>query len=142
VYEVFYEDHKGVFGSEASLQNRVVSEANEFADRQGMVAKPIEARQHRVGILGDWAWAYYKFELAQKGDIKVSKSASEIVFEADARMSNNFLATNRPSSNQSTPTSQSTPTKYDELIKLDDLRKKGILTEEEFQAQKQLVLEK
>ena len=138
-YEVFYEDHKGIFGSEASLQDKVVSDANAFAERQGMVTKPEEARQHRVGILGDWAWAYYKFGLVPKGDITVSKRAVEITFEADARMSNNFLATNRP---LSTETHKSTQTKYEELTKLDELRKQGILTEEEFQTQKKLILEK
>ena len=38
---------------------------------------------------------------------------------------------------------KNTPTKdvYSELMKLDELRKKGILTEEEFQTQKKKVLE-
>ena len=136
-YEVFYEDHRGVFGSESSLQERVVSVANSLADRQGLVANPLEARQHRVGILGDWAWAYYKFELVKKGDVTLSRGASEITFEADARMSNNFLATHKSSV---APAQVSTPDKYDELSKLDELRKKGVLTEEEFQEQKRRIL--
>ena len=133
IYEVFYEDHKGIFGSQGSLQNKVVSEANTLADRQGMVASPIEARQHREGILGDWAWSYYRFELSPKEDSKISKTASEINFEGDARMSNNFLATNKRST-------QSTQTKYDDLIQLDGLHRKGILSDEEFQREKDRIL--
>ena len=38
------------------------------------------------------------------------------------------------------PETSSTGNLYDDLIKLDDLRKKGILTEEEFQSEKQKVL--
>ena len=138
VFEVFREDHRGIFGSESSLQNEVVSEANDFAEHQGLVAAPLEARQHRVGILGDWAWCYYKFQLVSKGDLKLGKKASELIFEADARMSNNFLNSKNAIAIAPT-TAKKNP--YDELLKLDELRQKGILTEEEFQTQKKRLLE-
>ena len=138
VYEVFREDHKGVFGSEGSLQAKVVAEANAFAERQGMSAEPIEAKQHRVGILGDWAWAYYKFRLVPKSVRSVSANVAEIDFVGDARMSNNFLETKDADSTPMKPSQDKDL--YEELKKLDELRKEGILTEEEFQAQKAKLL--
>lgn len=138
-YEVFYEDHRGVFGSEKSLQKKVVLEANSFASQRGMVASPIEARQHRVGILGDWAWAYYRFELVPNNGSQFNKSADQITFIADANMSNNFLESMERGRLQRSQDKQSI---YDELLQLNELREKGILTEEEFQEQKELILEK
>lgn len=134
VYEVFYEDHRGVFGSEKSLQKRVISEANSFADNRGMSAKPVDARQHRVGILGDWAWAYYKFTLVPRSELRLSPGHLQITFIGDARMSNNFLETKDQN------TKAGTNDLYTELMKLDDLRKQGVLTEEEFLAEKRKLL--
>lgn len=51
-----------------------------------------------------------------------------------------FLQTKIPTDKKEE--SNKSPNLYTELTKLDDLRKKGILTEEEFQAQKKLILEK
>jgi hypothetical protein len=142
-FEVFSEDHRGIFGSDASNQRYVVDEANTFAEKQGMVAVPVEARSHRVGILGDWGWAYYKFKLLPKSERLASKQFSEIQFEGDARMSNNFLATrNKTSASSSSgPATAASLSLYDELLKLDELRRRGILTESEFEAQKKKLLE-
>lgn len=130
-YEVFREDHRGIFGSAESIQREVIEEANDFANKKSMLVVPLEAKQHRVGTLGDWAWGYYKFKLVPTGE-SAAVSTTKVQFMADARMSNDFLDT------KDVPTARSS---YDELLKLDDLRKKGVLTEDEFQAQKKRLLE-
>jgi hypothetical protein len=131
-FEVFIEDHRGVMARGGSLREDAVSEANEYAEGQSKVAVPLEAKQHRVGILGDWPWAYYKFRLEPKNG-RTSPGPEQIIFEDDARMSNNFLATRNKTSAKTDS--------YDELMKLEDLRKRGILTDIEFQAQKKKILE-
>ena len=145
VFQLFREEHGGVFGGDPSLQRQVVEEANEFAQKRDMIAVPIEARLHPTGSAGDWGWCYYKFELVAKGDGRVSKSAYEISFEKDARMTDQFFkakeATAKPASLPGTSSPAAPKNTYDELIKLDELRKKGILTEEEFQAQKKRLLQ-
>jgi hypothetical protein len=145
VFQLFREQHGLVLGSDPSLQRQVVEEANAFAEKRGMIAVPIEARVHPAGNMGDWGWCYYKFQLSPKGDMRVSKSASEISFEKDPRMTDNFFrsldAAAKPGGLPGTNSPAAKQNVYDELIKLDELRKKGILTEEEFQAQKKRVLE-
>jgi len=91
VFQLFREQHGGVFGGDPPLQRQVVEEANAFAEKRGMIVVPIEARLHPAGNVGDWGWCYYKFQLSPKGDMRVSKSASEISFEKDARMTDNFF---------------------------------------------------
>jgi len=91
VFQLFREQHGLVFGGDPSLQRQVVEEANAFAEKRGMIAMPIEVRLHPAGNVGDWGWCYYKFQLSPKGDMRVSKSASEISFENDARMTDNFF---------------------------------------------------
>jgi hypothetical protein len=145
VFQVFREQHGVVFGGDPSLQRQVVDEANAFAERRGMIAVPMEARLHLAGNVGDWGWCYYKFQLSPKGDMRGSKSASEISFENDARMTDSFFhsmeAAAKPDGLPGTNSPAAKQNIYDELIKLDELRKKGILTEEEFQTQKKRVLE-
>jgi hypothetical protein len=145
VFQLFREQHGLVLGGDPPLHQQVVEEANEFAEKRGMIVVPIEARVHPTGNVGDWGWCYYKFQLIPKGDMRVSKSASEIRFENDPRMTDSFFrsldAAAKPGG---LPGANSPATKqnmYDELIKLEELRKKGILTEEEFQTQKKRVLE-
>ena len=91
VFQLFREQHGLVLGSDAPLQRQVVEDANTFAEKRGMIVVPIEARVHPAGNVGDWGWCYYKFQLSPKGDMRVSKSASEISFVNDPRMTDNFF---------------------------------------------------
>jgi len=143
MFEVFSEDHRGVFGSDESNQRYVLDAANDFAEKQGKRAVPVEARKHRVGILGDWGWAYYRFRLLPNAGRITSMQIDHIVFEGDARMSNDFLATRSTvgAVPKAATISDQPGDLYDELIKLDELRKRGILTDSEFDAQKKKLLQ-
>jgi len=131
VYELLDVDRRGIFGSESSLIATVVKQADDFAAAQGKVASPLAARIHRVGILGDWGWFYYKFALVDKGTPESQRNMTDITIERDARLARDFFV-NRHKAEASSP--------YDELLKLDDLRKRGVITEAEFNAQKTKIL--
>ena len=68
VYELGRSDHGGIFGNEDALKSGVISDANAFAEKQGKVAIPVYAKQHPVGILGDWASFEYTFRVVDKDD--------------------------------------------------------------------------
>ena len=68
VYELSRADHGGIFGNKNALKSGVIGDANAFAEKQGMVAIPISAREHPVGILADWASYEYTFKLVDKNN--------------------------------------------------------------------------
>lgn len=131
-YEIIDVDKRGIFGSEASLIEGVVDQANEFAETKGKVANPLAARIHRVGILADWAWFYYKFALVNKNTPDAYRKLTDITIERDARLSAEFYINRHKTEIKSIS---------EEIIKLDELRKKGLLTDAEFSAQKKRLLE-
>jgi hypothetical protein len=132
IYEIIDVDKRGIFGSEASLINGVVNQADEFAETKSKVANPLAARIHRVGIMGDWAWFYYKFALIDKNTPDAYRKLTDITVERDARLSAEFYINRHKTEIKSVS---------EEIIKLDELRKKGLLTDAEFTAQKKKLLE-
>jgi len=139
VYEIMDTDYRGIFGSENSLMDRNLKKVERFSLERNMVAVPLEARIHRVGILADWAWFYYKFKLVEPIKSKDELKFSDITVQRDARLSEEFYKSrNIKIGNVST-----TPQKvdiYDELLRLNELKEKGILTEAEFTQEKTKLL--
>lgn len=133
VYEIMDVDYRGAFGSEESLTKRNVEQAETFASARNKVAVPVLARIHRVGVLADWAWFYYRFSLAAPGSPEAMRRFADIVVERDARLSDEFYRNRNK---------EGAITVYDELLKLEDLRKREIITESEFQQQKTKLLNK
>lgn len=131
IYEILDVDRRGIFGSESSLINGVVSQANKFAEKKDKVASPLSARIHRVGVLGDWAWFYYKFMLVDKNSPEAYRNLTDITIERDPRLSSEFFLNRNKTENKSV---------YDEIFKLDELRRKGLLTDSEFEEQKSHIL--
>jgi Short C-terminal domain len=133
VYEIIDVDMRGIFGSESSLIDGVIDQANEFAESKGKAANPLSARIHRVGILADWAWFYYKFALVDKNTPDAYRKLTDITIERDARLASEFYIDRHK--NEKTGV-------YEEIIKLDELRKKGLLSDSEFETQKSRILNK
>jgi hypothetical protein len=133
IYEIMDVDYRGIFGSEASLISGNVGKAETFASTHNKIAVPILARIHRVGMMGDWAWFYYKFSLADPDSSEANIKFEDIVVERDARLSEEFYQ-NRHKEGASNV--------YDDLLKLDVLKKKGIISDSEFQQQKAKILNK
>ncbi len=118
-FMIYREDHRGIYGaSEGQMKSAAIADAEFFAQTRSMTAIPVSMRSKPVGILGDWATVEYKFRLVDKND----PAARTITVPVD-------IIPNGHASDL-----------YVELIKLDNLRNKGLLTEAEFNKQKQRLL--
>lgn len=105
------------------LKTVALAAATEFSGKQGKVAKVVSVEEHKsFYLIGDFANVTLTFKTLSPGDPELAGQAHR-----DAKV---ILP--------ATPTDSL----YDELIKLNDLRGKGILTEEEFAAEKKKVLDR
>jgi hypothetical protein len=132
-YMLSREDKGGIFGNASAMHASVIAEANKFAASKGMVAIPITTHETPM-YPGHFATFDYQFRLVSP-DSPDAKSTPmvqrpDVVVQQTERKSVDVHATAAPAA----------PDVYTELLKLDDLRKKNIITEEEFQAQKAKLL--
>lgn len=77
---------------------------------------------------------------AEKPFFAMGYAKAKIVFKALDPTDPELVAVNAGPPGTAARQESRTDSLYEELIKLDDLRKKGILTEEEFQSEKQKIL--
>jgi hypothetical protein len=130
-YMIRVEDHAGIFAfNRGKMKGEALQRAKAFADSKNMDISPVEMKEHPVGILGDWAAVEYQFRLVPKGSEK--GSGGKLVRPAD------FISENTQNININKGGSDEL---YDKLLKLDDLKKRGIITEDEFQTEKQKLLQ-
>jgi len=124
-------DHAGVFGNEAALRAGVIKDANEFAKAKGKVAVPVTTHQTPV-YPGHFATFDYQFMLVDQNDPRANGVSlvprPDVVIEKHEHISSDI---------RTTDTSEKKTDLYTEIMKLDDLRKKGLITDAEFEAQKQ-----
>ena len=112
--------------------------ANEFADKKGKVAVPVTYNEWHPNI-GTGGRFEYQFKLVDKDSPEAQNTTMEprpntqkIIIEKTDKSTSNITTKD---------TTEKKPDMYAELLKLDDLRKKGIITEAEFEAQKKKLLE-
>ena len=118
-YVVTVKNRTSIFASEApNLRAQAVGEAMDFAESKGKVAVPATLSGDTVSAIGDWSKVEYRFTLVDKDDPRARQTS---------------IASGRNSAVEKDDV-------YAELTKLDDLRKKGVLTEAEFQSEKQKLL--
>lgn len=129
-YMIRVEDHGGIFAhNRGKMKGEALRKAKAYADSKNMDVSPVQINEHPVGILGDWAAVEYQFRLVPKGSEK--GNGGKLVRPAD------FISENTQNININKSGSGDL---YDQLIKLDDLKKRGILTEQEFNSEKQKLL--
>jgi len=136
-YMVRVEDHGGIFAfNRGNLKPRAIQEANNFAASKGKIAIPINMESHPVGVLGDWAAVEYQFRVVSEDDPEAQRTSltprADMVIEKNSDISVDIKSKDQ---------SEKTKDLYTELIKLDDLKKKGIISETEFETQKKKLLE-
>ena len=136
-YLLSREAHGGIFASASALKAGVINDANAFAESQGKVAIPLSAKEKPMGNgPAQWASFEYQFRVVDKNDPEVKRTSlvprADIVIEK----TENITADVKTKDQTERPKDV-----YAELIKLDDLRKRGILTNAEFEAQKKRLLE-
>jgi len=134
-YMLSKQDRAGIFGNVGSLKVDVIREANSFAESHGKIAIPVSA--HEVpAIPGRFARFEYQFRVVEKDDPEARRTS--LVESPD------FVIDKTEKSIVDIHTKDQTEKPrdvYAELIKLDDLKKKGIITEVEFEAQKKKLLD-
>lgn len=136
-YMVRVEDHAGIFAfNRGKLKSRAIQEANNFAASKNKIAIPVAMESHPVGVLGDWAAVEYQFRVVSEDDPEAKRTSltprADMVIEKTGDISVDIRSKDQ---------SEKTKDVYTELIKLDDLRKKGIITEVEFETQKKKLIE-
>jgi len=128
-------DKGGIFGNAAAMKTDVIREANEFAESQGKVAIPIGLKETPLLVGRQFASVEYQFRVVDKSDPEARRTS--LIPRADVVIEKTDKVTAEITSKDKTEPKKDM---YGELIKLDDLRKRGILTEVEFQDQKQKLL--
>lgn len=124
----------GVFKAMSSLKSEVIQRANAFADTKGKIAIPIAAKESPA-YPGHMPSFEYQFRLVEKTDARAAGAG--LIPRVDMVIENKVI-TSAPGN--LTENGSAKPDLYGELVKLDDLRKKGIINESEFQAQKTKLL--
>lgn len=128
-------DKGGVFGNASAMKADVIREANEFAESQGKIAIPISLNESPMYI-GHFASVEYQFRVVDKSDPEAQRvnlvPRPNIVIEKTEKATVDVKTKDQTEHQKDT---------YTELIKLDDLRKRGILSQEEFEVQKKKLLD-
>jgi Short C-terminal domain len=127
-------DKGGIFGNAAAMKADVVREANEFASKQGKVAVPLFVQETPLRPCpACWASIEYQFRVVAPNDSEVRRtSLTPIAPRAEMIIENRTLPAAPPVQAKDL---------YSELLKLDDLKKRGLLTEAEFNTEKARLLQ-
>ena len=127
----------GIFTNMGTLKSEVIQRANSFAESKGKVAIPVAARE-QPPYPGRMPNFEYQFRLVDRNDPRAAGGGliktPDVVIENRVQVPG--VVVNPPSKEPAKP-----PDVYTELLKLDDLRKRAIITEAEFEAQKKRLLE-
>ena len=129
-------DKGGIFGNAAAMKTDVLREANEFAESQGRIAIPIGLKETQLVVGRQFAGVEYQFRVVDKNDPEARRTSlvprADVVIEKNEKIQADVTTKDRTEPKKDV---------YAELLKLDDLRKRGIVTEAEFEAQKRKLLE-
>jgi hypothetical protein len=121
----------GVFADMTSLKADVIREASAFAAARGMVAIPVNLHQQDAIPGVRFPRIEYQFRVVSKTDSEARRtSLNPVMPEQRERIDVNVKQ------------GEQARDVYGELLKLDDLRKRGVLTEAEFDEQKRRLLSK
>lgn len=135
-YMAVVKNYAGIFGNPQTTKTKAIRAANAFAAKRGKVAVPIAMEMTPAGGPGHWPAAEYQFRLAEQGSAGTAGGAllprADVTVEVNTP--NSLPATSAP------PPATKTDL-YAELLKLDDLRKRGLLTDAEFDAAKRRLLD-
>jgi hypothetical protein len=115
-FRIVRTDKSGVFGDPYMFRNEVIREADEFAAAKGKVVEQVNLNERGPGFMR-FAKVEYVFRLVDPQSADESKDnpvAEQPGAEVDI---------------------------YAEILKLDDLRTRGLITDQEFEAEKRELLE-
>jgi len=120
------------FGT-AGVRENVFNAANDYASKQGLVMVPVSFKA-KAGELGrNPPSADLIFKLVKPGDPSIGQTSLTEAEQVQVKQDIQIRSSTDNTKDQDV---------YTELLKLDDLRKRGILTEAEFEAAKARLLAK
>lgn len=131
-YQISRIDHGGIFGNAGKMKTRVMKEAQEFAESKGKVAVVQSIREEPLVVGRSFASIEYTFYVLDQADTDAKRA--HLTREPDQVTQEHVKIDIK----QDQPTPKTDV--YTELLKLDDLRKRGIITEAEFEQQKHKLL--
>jgi hypothetical protein len=149
-YRLSRADGGGRYPDAAAMKAAVVEDANAFASSRGKIAVEVATREETMRT-GHLSTIDYDFKLVAPGEpapaaaaavpaVPTAPSAPAVALPAErgpaAVPAAGTAATVVPAAVVPSAGSEGKPDLYTELIKLDELRRRGILTDEEFQALK------
>ncbi len=118
-----------VFANMAKLKAEVIEDANRFAASKGKVAVPVNIREERP--VPGFPLVEYQFRLVDESDSTAAGKTLELPPDHVTQNTDNINIKIDQAEKKDT---------YSELLKLEDLRKRGILTDEEFETEKRKLL--
>ena len=135
-YIIARTDKNGIFGDAARMKVAVIREANEFAQSIGKVAIPISSNETPMRT-GRFAAIEYQFRVVDPNDpehqrTSLTKAPDKII---ETRQSVNVRV------DDAARTEAETKSLHSRLVDLEDLRKRGILTDQEFEVENKKILE-
>jgi hypothetical protein len=133
-YLISKTDKAGIFGNASAMKAKAINEANSFAQSKGKIAIPISTQDSAMAI-GHFASFDYQFRLVDPNS--PDAKSTPLIQRPDVVVQKNERA-NVTVENKDVAPKQ--PDVYTELIKLDDLRKRGIISDSEFESQKAKIL--
>jgi hypothetical protein len=133
-YKLVRTDKGGSFGDVPAAKADMVRQANDFAANQGKVVVPITMKEEPLAVQG-FTSIEYQFQIADKSAAVVQAAVQAKRNDGMLTKTADSTASARMQDRQDHPKDM-----YTELIKLDELRKRGILTEAEFDSEKKKVL--
>jgi hypothetical protein len=120
----------GIFKAMGSLKAEVMTRANEFAASKNKIAIPIASKESPA-YPGHMPNFEYQFKLVDKEDPKASGGSliprADVVIEMKGESKSPIVGDVKIDI-------------YTEILKLDDLRKRGLITDDEFESQKSKLL--
>ena len=96
LYEMYKEDHAGIFGNPAKMRAKVIAKAKNFADNNNYDVQFVRHNIHPVGGFADWASYTYTFSLVNK--LEALSITSSLSSEAYKKEIKSYLDTTRISS--------------------------------------------
>lgn len=131
-YMVSRSSPAGAFASMPALQADTIREANKFAASKGKVAVAISITPYRPAT--GFPSVDYQFRLVDKDSPEARGQNLRQAPDTFVEVQNNLPPTQ--------PASVAHPDLYTELTKLDDLRKRGLITDAEFETQKSAIMKR
>lgn len=126
------------------FKSQAVSYSLDYAASKGKVAVPITLRENTAGMFEDWVNIEYEFRLVDKNDPRAHRNQPDPDDKPAPAQPPEPIKQPEPAKSPEVvakPASRSKQDIYNDLLKLDDLRKKGIITQAEFESEKKKLLD-